>query len=94
MWAAWWFWAVVAVILAILEVVAPTYILLGFALGAAIVALGLVFGILGALAGTTYGLAWLLLIFALVSLVAWLGLRAVFGRSGQSSQTFDRDIND
>lgn len=94
MWTAWWFWAVLAVILGILEVVAPTHVLLGFALGAGIVAMGLVFGLLGALAGTTYGLAFLLLVFALASLLAWLALRAVFAASRSRAETFDHDVND
>ncbi|SFJ26977.1 NfeD family protein [Jannaschia pohangensis] len=94
MWAAWWIWALTAVVLAILEVVAPTYILLGFAIGAGVVSLGLLTGLLGGLAASAYGAAWLLVLFAVLSGVAWAGLRAVFGPPGGSVKTFDKDIND
>ena len=94
MWSAWWVWALLAAVLGIAEVMAPTYILLGFAIGAGLVALGLAFGLLGALAGTAYGFAWLLVIFAALSVAAWFVLRKAFGRPGSEPQTFDKDVND
>lgn len=94
MFATWWAWALAALVLAILEVVAPTYILLGFALGAGLVSLGLVTGLLGGLAASAYGVAWLSVIFAVLSLLAWLGLRAGFGKPGGGAKTFDKDVND
>ncbi|SDZ02986.1 hypothetical protein SAMN05444004_105100 [Jannaschia faecimaris] len=94
MFATWWVWALAAVVLGILEVVAPTYILLGFAIGAGLVSLGLIVGLLDGLVATTYGIAWLGIIFALLSLVAWLALRALFGKQGGGVTTFDKDVND
>ncbi|CTQ33609.1 NfeD family protein [Jannaschia rubra] len=90
----WWAWALAAVVFGILEVVAPTHILLGFAVGAGLVSLGLAFGLLGALAATGSGAAWLLLVFAVLSLGAWLVLRRLFERPDETPRTFDRDIND
>ena len=94
MWSAWWVWALLAAVFGIAEVMAPTYILLGFAIGAGLVALGLAFGLLGALPGTVYGFAWLLVVFAVLSLVAWIALRRVFGRPGGTAQHFEDDVND
>ncbi len=87
MWMMWWPWVAGAVVLAILEVLAPGYVFLGFALGAAVIG-----GLLAL--GLSVSLAVLALIFALVSLVAWLVLRKVFGiREGQI-KIWDRDINE
>ena len=94
MFTAWWVWALAGLVFAILEVVAPTYILLGFAIGAGIVSLGLLTGLLGGMAATAYGVAWLIVTFAILSLIAWLALRAVFGKPGGTVQTFEKDIND
>ncbi|CTQ49671.1 NfeD family protein [Jannaschia donghaensis] len=92
--ATWWVWALAALVFGILEVIAPTYILLGFAIGAGVVSAGLLTGLLGGLAASSYGVAWLAVIFAVLSLLAWLGLRAGFGKPSGSVQTFDKDIND
>lgn len=86
----WWVWMVGAMLLAILEVVAPAQIFLGFAVGAAGVGLGLLIGIPSL--GTSLPL--MLLIFAVISLVAWLVLRQVLGiREGQVKH-FRHDINE
>ncbi|MHA7887625.1 NfeD family protein [Roseicyclus sp.] len=93
MWAAWWVWGVAAVVLAIAEVLVPGFVLLGFAVGAGVVALLLLVG--GPLAVWLGGsLPVLLLVFAVVSLVAWLGLRRWVGVYRGQVKTFDRDIND
>ena len=39
MWTSWVFWMIAAVALAILEVILPSFIFLGFAIGAALVGL-------------------------------------------------------
>ena len=57
----WWVWMAAAVLLLVLEVLAPGFIFLGFAIGAAVVGLWL-------LAGYAIAWVWLLLIFAVVSL--------------------------
>ncbi|MCR8549142.1 hypothetical protein M4578_14985 [Salipiger sp. P9] len=83
----WWVWLAAAVILLVLEMLAPAFVFLGFAIGAAAVGLWL-------LAGYALAWPWLFLIFALVSLAAWLALRQVVGiRKGQIKH-WDRDINE
>ena len=89
-WSVWWVWMVGALLLAIVEVIAPAQIFLGFALGAAGVGLALLIGVPG-LAGST---PMLLLTFAILSLVAWLILRPLLGvRKGQVKH-FEHDINE
>ncbi|UWQ17778.1 NfeD family protein [Jannaschia sp. M317] len=91
----WWAWIVAGLVLAMLEMLVPGFILLGFAIGAALVGMGLLLGILGplvALAGG-YGFPALLVVFAILSLLAWIALRRVFGAPGRA-RTFDQDVND
>ena len=85
---AWWVWLAAALVLAILEVLAPEFILLGFAIGAAVVGL--------ALLGPTQLLSvpMILLAFAALSLVAWLVLRKLFALPKGQVKTFNHDIND
>ncbi len=92
-WNAWWVWAVAGLVLAILEVLAPGWIFLGFAIGAGVTALLLAAGgpFSAAMAGS---LPVLLVVFAVLSLIAWLALRRVFGLRGGSVRTFDHDINE
>ncbi|MEM6727268.1 MAG: hypothetical protein AAF618_02095 [Pseudomonadota bacterium] len=89
---AWWAWAAFALVLAILEIVLPSAIFLGFALGAGVVALLLAFGGAAAVGGS---IGWMLVIFAAASLAAWLILRYVFRlRYGQQVKVWKTDIND
>lgn len=86
----WWVWMVGALLLAILEVVAPAQIFLGFAVGAAGVGAGLLLGV----PGLATSVPLMLLVFAVVSLAAWLLLRPLMGiREGQVKH-FTRDINE
>lgn len=96
MWSAWWLWALAATVLAIVEVAAPGYIALGFGIGAGLVALGLFSGALGAVLPLTggYGFAILLILFGVLSALAWVCLRAVFGPIGGTVETFEDDVND
>jgi membrane protein implicated in regulation of membrane protease activity len=88
LWQEWWVWIVIGVTLAVAEVILPGFILLGFAIGAALVGLLLLIGLLG---GNFYVL---LLIFAVASLVSWIVLRRLVGiRKGQV-KIWDRDINE
>ena len=87
MWSLWWVWLAAALALGILEMVIPGFILLGFAIGAAVV------GVLLAI-GVTTTLPWLLVIFASVSLIAWLAMRKVFGLRHGQQKIINRDIND
>ena len=85
----WWVWMGASLVLAILEVFAPGWIFLGFAVGAfflgAMIALGV---------GTGLSLAWSLVIFAALSLVAYVLMRQLFGVRRGQVKIWDRDIND
>jgi membrane protein implicated in regulation of membrane protease activity len=89
----WWVWATAALVLAVAEVILPGFVLLGFAIGAGVVALVLLVG--GPLAVWLAGsVPVLLLVFAIVSLLAWLGLRRWLGVYKNQVRTFDHDINE
>ncbi|MFP5478368.1 MAG: NfeD family protein [Alphaproteobacteria bacterium] len=83
----WWAWVVLGFALGVLEILAPGYIFLGFAIGAVLT--GIVVGV-----GISAGLPALILIFALASLVAWLVLRRTMGVRAGQVKVWDRDIND
>lgn len=84
----WWAWVVAGFALGVLEVIVPGFIFLGFAIGAVIT--GALIGI-GILVG---GPPLLLMVFAALSVVAWLGLRRMMGvREGQV-KIWHKDIND
>ena len=83
----WWVWICAALALALLEVILPTFIFLGFALGAlamtVVVALGL-------LTNTSA----LLALFAALSLIAWIVLKVVFRNQSSGARVVTRDINE
>ncbi len=85
-WTVWWAWVVLGFLLGILEVLAPGYIFLGFAIGAVLTGAVVAAGITS--------LSTLLLIFAVASLVAWLVLRRVMGVRDNQVKLWDHDIND
>ena len=87
LWTLWWVWGALALVLAIVEVLLPGFIFLGFALGAAGVALLLLLAL-------PLSLPLALLIFAGLSLIAWLGLRRAFALPRGQVKTFDSDINE
>ncbi|MAB05704.1 MAG: hypothetical protein CML50_06785 [Rhodobacteraceae bacterium] len=84
---AWWIWLAAALVLLLLEMLAPGFIFLGFAIGAAAVGLWL-------LAGYAVGWPWLLLICAGVALAAWVALRQIVGGRKGQTRIWDRDINE
>lgn len=87
LWSVWWVWVAGAIALGILEMLAPGFIFLGFAVGAGAVGLLLLLGL-------SSSLPWLLVVFAVISIAAWIGMRQVFGvRQGQA-KTWDTDINE
>ncbi|MEM8630493.1 MAG: hypothetical protein AAGF74_04600 [Pseudomonadota bacterium] len=87
LWATWWIWLVGALVLGILEMVVPAFVFLGFAIGAAVVGGLLAIGVLGT------SLPTLLVVFAVISLAGWIGLRRSVGiREGQVRH-IDEDIN-
>ena len=88
MWAVWWVWVVAGFVLGVVEVLAPGFIFLGFAIGAVITGILVGIGLLGA------NVPALMLAFALASLVAWFALRRMFGGPGGNAKLWDKDIND
>lgn len=87
LWATWWVWMAAALVLALLEMLLPGFVLLGFAIGALGIALLLLIGV-----GWT--LPVLLFIFAGLSLIAWLVLRRVFMLPRGQVKRWTTDIND
>lgn len=83
----WWAWVAGGVGIAILELFAPGFYFLGFAGGAVLT--GLLVAIAPGIAGP-----WAFAIFAVLSVLVWLGLRRAVGiRSGQYKR-IDTDINE
>ncbi len=91
MWTTWWVWMAGGLVLAILEVLTPAYIFLGFAFGAFAVGGLLYFGVLVSVSPPV-----ILLVYAVVSLISWLILRLIFGVRLEKVKTWDKeqDIND
>lgn len=83
----WWVWVCIALALGVVELLAPGFIFLGFAIGAIIMA-GIVafFGISNAPA--------LLALFAILSLLAWIALRLAFRNQSSGARIVTRDINE
>jgi len=87
-WAVWWVWMAAALVLAIVEVLAPGFVFLGFAIGALAASLLLLN------TGLILSLPVLLLIFAGLSLGAWLLLRRIFSSPSGQVKIIKEDIND
>ena len=87
-WLVYWVWMAGALVLAILQVALPGYMMLGFAIG------GILTGFILLIPGLEPSLHVLLLIFAVLSLIAWIGLRYMFALPTGQVTTFDHDIND
>jgi membrane protein implicated in regulation of membrane protease activity len=85
--AVWWVWLVAGFGLGVLEVLAPGFIFLGFAIGAVATGLLLALGLGGSL-------PFVLLIFAVLSLGAWAGLKRYFGSKEGQVKLWDKDVND
>lgn len=92
-WATWWAWGIAALVFAFIEVLLPSYVFFGFAIGAALTG-GLLWLNLGVFAGPTGSPEMLMLTFGIFSLVAWIGLRRYFGVRAGQVKMFDRDINE
>ena len=89
----WWVWIAAGLGLAILEVMIPGYLFAGFAVGAVITGILLFLGLpfTGFMTGSLVGA---LLVFAVISVAVWLGMRAALGvRKGQMKR-IDHDINE
>ena len=88
LWQEWWIWIVGGIILAVLEVIAPGYILLGFSVGAIATGILLALGVLGG------SLPILILVAAVISLLTWFAMRRFFGIRRGQIKIWDRDINE
>lgn len=86
LWQLWWIWAAAALVLAMLEIVLPGFVFLGFACGAGVVALLVLLPV-------ALGPAVLLALFALLSLVAWIVLRRLFLKKNDQTRVIHDDIN-
>ena len=82
----WWVWICVALAVGILELLAPGFIFLGFALGA--LAMAVVVFVLPAT-----NVPALLAMFAVLSLIGWIVLRMVFRRQSSGARVVTEDIN-
>lgn len=84
----WWAWFAGALVLAILETLAPVFVFLGLAAGAA--AIGLLF-----LLGVGFGgsLPGVVVTFAVISLASTIALRHLLGSNSDEVKTFTDDIN-
>lgn len=83
----WWVWICIALGVGILELLAPGFIFLGFAVGAlAMAAIVALF--------TIPNITALLAIFAVLSLIAWIALRAAFRKQSSGARIVTRDINE
>ncbi|EYD74984.1 Putative activity regulator of membrane protease YbbK [Rubellimicrobium mesophilum DSM 19309] len=86
-WLLWWVWVAVAIVLGVLEVLAPVFVFLGFSAGAMGTALLVGLGLDTGIGGT-------LLIFAVLSAAAYAVLRMWLGTHKGSARIVERDINE
>ncbi|MBI1170902.1 hypothetical protein GC209_05840 [bacterium] len=87
-WTIWWIWVVAGVILGVLEIVVPGFVFLGFAIGAALT------GVLVLVGAAPGNVALLALVFAVLSLIAWIVLRRAVGVTKSQVKVWKDDIND
>ena len=83
----WWAWVAFGIILTLLELMMPSYLFLGFGVGAIVTGITLALGI-------TMSAKYLMLLFTIASLISWILLRQIFKLPKENVQTFDHDIND
>ncbi|MFW2589719.1 NfeD family protein [Sagittula sp. SSi028] len=87
LWQAWWLWLAFGVVLLLVEIAAPGFVALGLAVGAFVV--GLLLLVVG-----VESLVWLLLIWAVASLIAWVVIRKLAGERKGQVKIWDTDINE
>ena len=83
----WWAWVAFGIIFMLLELMMPSYLFLGFGLGAIVTGITLALGI-------PMSAQYLMLLFAIASLISWILLRQFFKLPKGNVKTFDHDIND
>ena len=87
-WTVWWVWVVFGVALAVLEVLVPGFVFLGFAISAVMVGVLVAIGLIGG------NVPVLVLIFAVLALAAFVVLRRVVGVTKEQVKVWDKDINE
>lgn len=83
----WWAWICFALVLGVIELLAPATIFLGFALAALAMAIIV-------LAAPGLGAPALLALFAFLSLIAWIVLRRAFRHQTTNARIVTKDINE
>lgn len=83
----WWPWICIALALGLIELLAPGFIFLGFAIGA--LAMAVIVFVL-----PTTNIPALLAMFAICSLIGWIVLRILFRRQSSDARIVTQDIND
>ena len=83
----WWVWIALAAVFGALEVLLPVFAFLGFAAGAAATGLLLLLGMEAGVGGT-------MLVFAVLSAVAFGALRALLGHDRGTERIITKDVND
>jgi len=83
----WWVWIAAAAVFGALEVLLPVFAFMGFAGGAAATGLLILLGMDAGIGGT-------LLVFAVLSGVAFGALRMLLGHDKGSERIVTKDIND
>ena len=83
----WWAWLAAALALGILEILAPGFIFLGFAVGAVVMAFVTAFA-------PTLSVPVALAIFSGLSLISWIVLRIAFKNQSSGARRVRHDIND
>ena len=84
--SVWWVWICVALALGAVELLAPGFIFLGFAIGALAMAVAVF-----VLPATNVPA--LLAMFAILSLIGWIVLRILFRRQSSDARIVTHDIN-
>lgn len=88
-WLVWWVWGIAALVLVIVEVLLPGFIALGFGIGAGVIA-----ALILVVPDFSLAPSLMLLLFAALSLGAWLVLHRLFSLPSGQVKHFDHDIND
>ena len=83
----WWLWIAAAALFGALEVVLPVFAFMGFAAGAAATGVLLLLGLGTEVGGT-------LLVFAVLSALAFAALRMLVGQGRGRARVVTKDVND
>lgn len=83
----WWMWICIALVVGLIELLAPGFIFLGFALGALVMA-----AVVYVVPGLSVPL--MLALFAILSLMAWIALRQIFKHQSSGARIVTQDINE